>query len=122
MRSDEPGPLTAKERELLDGVLAHGFQGVEALRVQAQSVEAKKGCNCGCGTIDLIPRGERPPTSNAASPVPIEGRVVDDDGREVGGLLLFLKYGLLDSLEIYSYAKPLQLPNIDRVRWALAPR
>lgn len=71
---------------MLDGLLAHDFRGVEELRLQARDAVAKKGCSCGCGTIDFVVLGSQP-TSEAASPVPIEGRVRGAYGEDVGGLL-----------------------------------
>jgi hypothetical protein len=81
----------------------------------------KKGCTCGCGTIDLIPEGAFP-DSESASPVPVEGRVLDMGGKDVGGLLLFLRGGMLASLEVYSFGEPLSLPAVDNVSWVLQPR
>lgn len=101
MRSDDRSPLATHERQLLDALLALDFQGVEGLRVQSRTVEAKKGCTCGCGSIDLFPQGADLPHSNAASPVPGEGRVFDESGEKIGGLLLFLAEGKLSYLEIY---------------------
>jgi len=109
------------DRALLDGLLAHDFRGVEALRDQAQTLTAKKGCECGCGTIELAPVGTDLPISDAASPVPVEGIVIDTNGDAIGGLLLFLVDGLLNSLEVYSYDQPLPLPTIDFVRWDARP-
>ena len=117
-----PRPLTPDERVLLDALLVHSFPGVEELRLQAQRVEAKKGCECGCGTIDLVLTEQGLPRSNASSPVPAEGRVLDAAGIEVGGLLLFLADGRLQSLEVYSYDDPLPLPEVDQVRWTAVPR
>jgi hypothetical protein len=117
VRSQQPGPLTTDERRVLDELLAHDFPGVNALRVQAAAVYARKGCDCGCGTIDLIPMGTDLPRSDARSPVPAEGTVLDADGAAVGGLLLFVTDGLLASLEVYAYDKPLPFPTIDRVLW-----
>jgi hypothetical protein len=113
----EPRPLTAAERSLLDGFLAHDFPGVDALRGQAQSVLAKRGCQCGRGTVDLLPVGDDPTRSLARSPVPVEGRILASDGTDIGGLILFAAGGLLSSLEVYSYSDPLPLPPADAVRW-----
>lgn len=111
-------PLTTVEHELLDALLAHDFEGVEALREQARQLVAIKGCSCGCGTIDLTPVGRNHPRSTASSPVPTEGTVYDDQGESVGGLLLFLAEGLVSSLEIYWFDVPLPLPTLDRVVWS----
>jgi hypothetical protein len=117
VRSKQQLPLTTDERRLLEGFLAHEFTGVEALRVQAAVIHARKGCECGCGTIDLIPIGADLPRSDATSPVRVEGIVLDPNGAAVGGLLLFVTDGMLASLEVYAYDQPLPLPTIDRVRW-----
>ena len=117
MRSEDPSPLTVDERQLLESLLAHDFPGVHELRVQSRELLARKGCTCGCGTIDLIPIGDDLPRSVATSPVPFEGIVLDSSGDAVGGLLLFLTDGLLASLEVYAYDKPLLLPTIDALRW-----
>jgi hypothetical protein len=109
--------LTAEERCLLDGLLAYDFPGIQELRVQARERRARKGCTCGCGTIDLIVQDLGLPPSAAVSPVPVEGRVRGVDGEDVGGVLLFLSKGLLASFEVYSYGEPLALPRSDQVTW-----
>jgi hypothetical protein len=48
--------------------------------------------------------------------------VFDDEGKEIGGLLLFLEEGQLRSLEIYSFDQPLPLPKIENVIWHQLPR
>jgi hypothetical protein len=37
-------------------------------------------------------------------------------------VLLFLRNGLLQSLEVYSYGDPLPMPALDQVRWEIAER
>lgn len=118
MRSSELGPLAGDEQALLDALLAHSFPGVEALRLQAKHVEAKSGCECGCGSIDLVVTDDNVPRSTAISPV-AEAEVFASNGSGIGGLLLFLDGGLLSSLEVYSYddppsaAQPGQRPLVD---------
>ncbi len=107
-------PLSANEQALVDALLAPEFPGVDPLREQAKALLARPGCTCGCGTIDLLPQGE-PPRSAAQNPAPTEGRVLNAAGDEVGGLLLFIRDGLLESLEVYSYNDPLPLPRVDQV-------
>jgi hypothetical protein len=109
--------LSTDERSVLEALLAHEFPGVRQLREQALYVLAKRGCECGCGTIDFVPDGTSVPRSAASSPAPVKGRVRDTDGEEVGGLILFLKDGMLQSLEIYSYDQPLPLPSLEQVTW-----
>jgi hypothetical protein len=117
VRSDQASPLSADERSLLDALLAHEFPGVRQLREQALHVLAKRGCGCGCGTIEFVSDGASSPRSAVSSPAPVEGLVYDADGDVVGGLILFLQDGTLQSLEIYSYDQPLPLPPIDQVTW-----
>lgn len=108
---------TQLETDLLTALLEHEFEGVAELRTQASNLVVSRGCSCGCGTVDLIPQGDSAPAAGSRSPVPCEGTVLDDRGDAIGGLLLFLREGLLSSLEIYSYDEPLPLPNLDRVVW-----
>ena len=110
-------PLSANEQALVDAMLSPEFPGVEGLREQAKSLLARPGCTCGCGTIDLLPQGS-PPRSAATSPAPTEGRVRNAAGDDVGGLLLFIRHGLLESLEVYSYDEPLPLPPVEQVEFA----
>lgn len=118
VRTDEPSPLTEDESALLNALLSHDFPGVRELREQAQHVQAKRGCQCGCGTIDFVPDATPVPRSEAVSPAPVEGVVKNADGEDVGGLLLLVADGMLMSLEIYSYApKPLPLPPLEQVTW-----
>jgi hypothetical protein len=121
MPSDVPRQLTGDERRVLDGLLANDFDGADALRIQATSVAARRGCECGCGTIELVPQPNAP-RSTASSPLPAEGRVFDDEGKEIGGLLLFLEEGQLPSLEVYSFDQPLPLPKIENVICHQLPR
>jgi hypothetical protein len=116
VRTDEPSPLSGDERALLDGFLSFDFEGGEELREQLNHLTAKRGCTCGCGTIDFVLDGAAVPRSDAANPVPVDA-IVRDAGDEVGGLILFVKDGLLQSLEIYSHAEALPLPRPDQVTW-----
>jgi hypothetical protein len=116
----EPRALTPNERALLERLLSADFPGAEPLREQARDVLASQGYTCGCGSIDLFPQGE-PPLSDASSPLPSEGRVRDEAGEEVGGLICFLENGLLAYLEVYAWENPLPLPQVDRVEWVVSP-
>ena len=116
MRSDQPTRLSEDERGLLDGFLAHDFPGVEELREQALHVLARKGCQCGCGTIELVPDGTALPSA-APSPVPVDATIAGASGDEVGGLILFVRHGMLQSLEVFSHSEPLPLPSLEKVTW-----
>lgn len=122
MSSTGQRPLSRVERELLDALLAHDFPGVEPLREQARNVLASKGCECGCGTINLLPQDQEASRSTSSSPAEVEGRVLDEQGQDIGGLLLFLRNGRLSSLEVYSHDEPLPMPELCRVIWQNVPR
>jgi hypothetical protein len=117
VRSEQPSPLTDEERALIDGFLQHDFAGVPELREQASHMTARRGCECGCGTIELVPDGTSVPRSQAANPVPIDATVCDPNGAEVGGLILFVRDGMMQSLEIYSHTDPLPFPDPQDVTW-----
>jgi hypothetical protein len=117
VRTDETSPSSDDGRALLDALLEHDFPGVRELREQAQHVTAKRGGECGCGTIDLVPDGTPVPRSDAANPVPVDELVNSPDGAEAGGLILFVRDGILQSLEIYSHGEPLPLPRLEQVTW-----
>lgn len=117
MRTDQPSPLLDDERALLNALLAHDFPGVEELREQALHVTAKRGCECGCGTIEFVADGTPVARSGATNPVPVDGFVTTADGDEAGGLILFVSDGMLQSLEIYSHTEPLPLPRLEEVTW-----
>lgn len=110
--------MSQTEAAVLDVLLAHEFEGVDPLRAQATDLLGRRGCDCGCGTIGLVPQSPDAPRSSAPSPVPVEAPVVDSAGEPVGGVLLFVKDGLLSSLEVYSFAEePLQMPETTRLVW-----
>ena len=114
---DLPRPVNREESELLEAFLGHDFSGVEALRGQTRGLLAKRGCKCGCGTIDLLPQGPDLPRSSARNPVEVSGQVRDPDGTFVGGVVLWLEDGLLSSLEVYWYDSPIALPAVRSVEW-----
>lgn len=47
------GPLTVRERAVLDALLAVEFGGVERLRDEARDAMVVGGCDCGCPSIDF---------------------------------------------------------------------
>ncbi|MEC4615050.1 hypothetical protein [Tsukamurella tyrosinosolvens] len=111
-------PLTDRERATLDGFLSSDFAGVEELRAQVSTLQARPSCSCGCGSIALL-ADRRVAASPRITWSPLEADVVDDAGNSIGGLLLFANDGYLDDLEVYSYLdEPLQLPPVDRIRWS----
>lgn len=49
-------PLTLREREVLDALLAVEFDGVADLRAQARAATVVGTCSCGCPSIDFFKR------------------------------------------------------------------
>jgi hypothetical protein len=46
-------PLTNRERDVLDALLAIDFDGAEAMRAQAADARVVDMCQCGCPSIDF---------------------------------------------------------------------
>jgi len=114
--------ITAPESALLAEAVTGEWDGASELRSQLPGLLVRSGCSCGCGTIDPWPR-QGMPAPMTPSPAPREGIVRDVAGEPVGGLLLFLRNGVLRSLEIYSYdGDPLPMPSLDRVDWEIVER
>jgi hypothetical protein len=114
----EPRKLKPNERELLEFLLTADFPGRDELKAQLQHVEVVGDCECGCGTIDLKVN-EYPTRAFVEEPIPVEAR---GEGIEV---LLFVRGGLLCSLEIVDYEdrRPLPYPSIrDLELWVTPAR
>ena len=119
----ERRPINEHEAALVAALLAPTLDGFEELRRQIPHATVIPGCKCGCGTMDFIfddPSADVP-RSAATSPTAWSPDIVDDEGNVVVSLILFLRDGLLHSLEVVSYIDPLPLPKMDRVVWAAAP-
>lgn len=86
----------------------------ESLRGQAARATAVLGCSCGCGTIDIVVPADAPATGLPDGPA-AEANLNDAAGEPVGGVLLFVRDGFLDRLEVYSYEDPLPMPSTDRL-------
>lgn len=116
-------PINKHEVALVAALLSPELQGFMALRDQIPSANVVPGCECGCGTIDFIfdDHGADLPRSTSTSPTPWSPEIFDGHGEVVGSLILFLRDGLLQSLEVVSYLDPLPLPQLDRVNWTSAP-
>jgi hypothetical protein len=112
MQQSFPRPLAFGERALLEYFLAREFPGVSALREQVKTVRVK-GLG---GGLSVIPEFEvtdaSAPRAEVRGTVPIEAVVRDAvPPREV---LLFVKQGLLHSLELVDYSgnEPSALPDV----------
>jgi hypothetical protein len=113
--------LSQSERELLELLIPREYPDDKSLWVQLDDLLAYPSCGCGCGSIGFEHAGGvRPGPSHleplaSGSSLPV---VIDEAGREVGGLILFTRQGMLDDLEVYSYGQePLPLPDTRHVRF-----
>src|SRR5579862_4819294 len=98
MSASYPRPLSAREQELLDLLLAEEFPGVEALRLQARSLHVR-GLHEGLPTVVLLEVADpNAPRAQVAQIIPVEARVRGAEPPQE--LLLFVKEGLLESLEL----------------------
>jgi hypothetical protein len=89
-----PRPLSDRERDILELLLAADFPGATELRQQAASVSAEREGMI----IDLIVSAESP-RATVVSRTPVQA-VVDGDGYD-GGLPLFVDDGQLSALEYW---------------------
>jgi hypothetical protein len=90
----------------------HSLDGVEALRDQCAHARVERSCDCGCGSIGFVFDADFQPTpSSASNPLPVEGDVVDSDGGVVGGVIVLVRGGLLDDVDVHAYGEePLPVP------------
>ena len=108
-------PLADDERAVLDALLARANgAAAESLREQAARAEAVPGCSCGCGSIDLFVPTDAPVTGLPDGPA-AGANLNDAAGEPVGGVLLFVRDGFVDRLEVYSYVDPLPMPPSERL-------
>jgi hypothetical protein len=110
-------PLTDQERGLLEALLVQDFPGSQNLMAQVEAADAQRGCECGCGTINLrVNESLAPEVVLTGSLAPGEAAVMSETGEEVGGLIVFVRKGYLSCLEIYTFGDPAPLPPLDRIR------
>jgi hypothetical protein len=101
-----PRSLTARERAVLEAMLAVLFAGVEELRAQMSSPLAPGRCPCGCPTINFVKHEKRPGVHHVVNAA-IRGTT--------DGLALFVADGRLQSLEYVgtSDEDPEEFPDPD---------
>lgn len=110
---DLPRPPTARERAVLDFLLTADVPGVEALRIQAQTVSVTSYCGCGCPSIALEVDRESAPQSALGDCLAVETHSDPEDPEDMLWLFLWTKDGWLSYLEISWISKvpPRLLPT-----------
>jgi hypothetical protein len=109
--------LTADEVEIIERLLERRFDGRDELLAQVPLTVARAWEQCveHCGSIELFVRGgELSASREVEHPIPIEGRVLDDDGLPIQ-LLLFQRGGQLRHLEyvVFSDRRKREIRAID---------
>ena len=96
-------PLTKREREILEMLVAVDTPGIDELRAQVPYVQAARW-GCGCASFALWVDEERAPRSSiSASPAIGASTRERDDVNGTFDLLLWVKDGWLSSVEIVDY-------------------
>lgn len=112
-------PLHDKVRALVTALLDGAPEVGRDLRPHLDSVRVRSGCSCGCGSLDFVYPDATTEEVHLTPPrlFPVEAAVLDEEGDPAGGVLLFVRHGRLDNLDVYSVGdEPLQLPDADRWR------
>lgn len=110
-----PRPLSDPERSLLEVLLAENFPGSDELRAQARTVRVKGFWEDRPSIVLLEVMDPGAPRANVVHAVPVETKVRAADPPQE--LLLFVKDGLLDSIELVDYSgnDGVGLPDIGAV-------
>ena len=105
---EENRSLSEREREVLDFMLGVDDPRLEPLRRQASTATVSGHCGCGCPTIGLtVDRTQARPAhglGHAAVDARRRGAYGAPDYCE---LILFVRDGLLSSLELVCYERPI---------------
>ena len=118
-RFSQPRELKPHERALLEFLLTAEFPGKSELQDQARHVQAIGDCDCGCGTIDMSFQEPATPPHNPERVVVEAHRDSPEGPIEV---LLFVRDGLLSSLEIVDYLDTRLYPTPDQLKLWVPPR
>lgn len=107
----------------MDALLGQCFDGVESLRRQWERALVESSCECGCGSIAFV-FVEPPPCAPDATRhrVPVEAEIVDERDEIVGGVIVFVRDGVLDDVDVYSVVEePQPFPDLASIRWCVEP-
>jgi hypothetical protein len=87
----------------LDFLLSTDFAGAAQLREQAQTAVVTGLCSCGCPTFNVSVDRARCGPAKAAEPIPVEAASTGPLDEPPLQLLLFVKEGWLESVELVWY-------------------
>jgi hypothetical protein len=98
-------PLTEREREILELLLAVDAEGIEELREQVAHVRGARW-NCGCASFNLIVDKTKAPRSTITKSPLSEASSRDRDNPDrYYELLLWVTHGWLSGVEIVDYVE-----------------
>ena len=110
--------LTTAERAVLVELLGRDFAGADELRRQLAAALVEPSCQCGCGSIRFVfPDEPALARSESPNPVPVAVTILAADRSPVGGIVVFLRDGLLCDAEVFSFLSPLPWPNPAWIQW-----
>jgi hypothetical protein len=114
--SATPRPLSRRERETLEVLLAVEFPGVEALRAQVPGTLVTRGCDCGCPSVELEPPADAP-LAAVSTRLPVDASAIDPCGEPEALILLFVDEGRLSYLEYAPTGDrtPARFPPVSRL-------
>ena len=114
---DEPRPLNASERQVLERILSADVPGFAELRGQLQAARVVTRWGTNSASVDLqVPRSEI--SSQIASGVlPIDAPVLDSNRQFVGEIIVWVDSGYLAGIEYawYTDEPPSQLPLAEQI-------
>ncbi len=96
--------------------LAHDVDGAAGLRSQLSvETEVYRSCNCGCPSIGFVnvDEGAEP----GVSIFDVDAEIVDENGVSVGGMMLTIRDGRPNDVDVHSWFDELPFPTVDQVRW-----
>lgn len=100
-RTDLPRPLSVEEEAVLRYSIEHcRSRDREALMAQVPSARVRGYCGCGCATVDLLISDPGVPRARDGHPPFGEIAVLDEDGRAIGTVTIFVVAGLLHTIEL----------------------
>jgi hypothetical protein len=109
-----PRALTENERMALDFLLSADFDGAAQLREQARTAVVTGLCPCGCPTFNVSVDRARCAHTEVAEPIPVEAASTGPFDEPPLQLLLFVRKGWLESVELVWYGDqaPQEFPPV----------